>query len=348
VVALSLRELARHTGAELHGDGDTLVTGVAPLGKAGAGSVTFFTNPRMRHLLAATGASAVILAPDDRAACPVAALVSPNPYATYARVAALLHPSAPGRCGIDAAASVSGSATVHSSAWIGPHCTVEAGAVIGARVQIGPGCYIGEKVVLGEDCRLVANVTLCSATRIGARALIHPGAVIGADGFGFANDEGVWIKIPQLGGVSIGDDVEIGANTTIDRGALEDTVIEHGVKLDNQIQIGHNCRIGAHTAIAGCAGIAGSANIGRACTIGGGAGIAGHIDIADKVHIAGMSAVASSIAEPGAYAGAPPLQTKSAWQRSLFRIKQLDELARRLKRLEAAVLRRAGDGPDRK
>lgn len=218
--------------------------------------------------------------------------------------------------------------------------------MLGPGVQIGPGCVIGEGVTIGEDSRLVANVTVCSGTRIGRRALIHPGAVIGSDGFRLANDHGVWVKIPQIGGVRIGDDVEIGANTTIDRGALEDTVIEDGVKLDNLIQIGHNVQIGAHSAIAGCAGISGSAKIGRRCMIAGAVGIAGHLEIADDVYVTAMSRVSKSLTEPGVYSSGTPIQPNHLWHRNSVRFKQLDDMAQRLKALEKIVEQLRGKDDD--
>lgn len=336
-VSVTLRELAERLGGEIHGDGNCVISSVAPLQNAAPGAISFLAGSRFRKYLAATRASAVILAREDLADCPVSALVSDKPHLTYARVAALLYPAPTGKHGVHQTAWVDASCSIHDTAWVGPHSVVEAGAMLGPRVQIGPGCVIGEGVSIGEGSRLVANVTVCSGTYIGMRALIHPGAVIGGDGFGLANDGGVWVKVPQLGKVRIGDDVEIGANTTIDRGALEDTVLEDGVKLDNQIQVGHNVRIGAHTAIAACTGISGSTKIGKHCTIAGGVGIAGHLEIADNVHITGMSMVTKSVPDPGAYSSGIPLQPNHLWHRSVVRFKQLDELVRRVKTLEEAL-----------
>ncbi|MFZ5593507.1 MAG: UDP-3-O-(3-hydroxymyristoyl)glucosamine N-acyltransferase [Pseudomonadota bacterium] len=337
---IALGEIARHVGGTLHGDASRVITGVATLQSAGPTDITFLANPRYRKYLASTQAGAVILAANDLNECATAAVVTANPYAAYARATMLLYADrALPEPGIHASACVSADSRVHDSASIGAHCVIEAGAEIAAHVSIGPGCFIGKEAVIGEGSRISPNVTICHGARIGRRVLIHPGAVIGSDGFGLASDHGVWVKVLQLGGVSIGDDVEIGANTTIDRGALEDTVIEDGVKLDNQIQIAHNVRIGAHTAIAGCVGIAGSAHIGRRCTIGGGVGISGHLEIADDVHITGMSFVTKSIRQPGLYSSGIPADTNQQWHKNTVRFRQLDDMARRLKALEERLKR---------
>lgn len=333
-MVISLAELGRQLGVEVHGDGSVMLDRVATLQNAAPGTLSFLANSRYRRYLVDTAAGAVVVSPDDVAACPVPALVSENPYATYARAAAMLYPPPPARSGIHALASVDPGARVDPGAWIGPMAVVEDGAAIAAGVQVGPGCVVGQGAEIGMHSRLVANVTLCHGVRIGARALIHPGAVIGSDGFGIANDNGHWIKVPQVGGVIIGDDVEIGANTSIDRGALEDTVLEDGVKLDNQIQVGHNVFIGAHTAIAGCVGIAGSARIGRHCAIGGGAGILGHLELADHVQVTAMSLVTKSVKEPGVYSSGIPSQPNPLWHRNMARFRQLDEMAHRLRELE--------------
>jgi UDP-3-O-[3-hydroxymyristoyl] glucosamine N-acyltransferase len=333
-VALRLGELAAAIGAELRGDPERVVERIATLQGADSGAVSFLANRRYRRLLSATRAAAVILSDKDAAACPTATLVMANPYLGYARAASLLNPPRPMPRGVHATAWVSEGARVHETAFVGPHAVIESGAEVGPDAVVGPGCVVGEGASLGAGTRLVANVTICHGVRLGQRVLVHPGAVIGADGFGLANDGGVWVKIPQLGTVVVGDDAEIGANTTIDRGALEDTVIENGVKLDNQIQVGHNCRIGAHTAIAGSTGIAGSAHIGQRCMIGGGVGISGHVDICDGVVLSGRSVVYQSIKEPGMYASGMPLQPQELWLRNLPRYRQLDELAKRVKRLE--------------
>jgi UDP-3-O-[3-hydroxymyristoyl] glucosamine N-acyltransferase len=334
-VAVRLGELAQAIGADLRGDPECLVERIATLQAAGKGEVAFLANRRYRRFLEDTRASAVILAPEDAAGCRTAALVMRNPYLGYARAARLLVRPVVAPRGIHPLAWVSELASVHATAWVGAQAVVEADAEVGPEVFVGPGCVVGEGVRLGAGTRLVASVTLCQGVRLGQRVLVHPGAVIGADGFGLANDGGVWVKIPQVGSVIIGDDVEIGANTTVDRGALEDTVIEDGVKLDNQIQVGHNCSIGAHTAIAGCTGIAGSTRIGKRCMIGGGVGINGHIEICDDVQVSGRSVVYQSITSPGAYASGTPLQPQDQWLRNFIRFRQLDEMAGRLKRLES-------------
>jgi UDP-3-O-[3-hydroxymyristoyl] glucosamine N-acyltransferase len=333
-VTISLADLAAQLAVPFRGDGSVRIEGVATLQNAAPGRLSFLANPRYRQYLAGTRAAAVVISPQDEAHCPVAALISGNPYATYARAAALLYPPAPAQCGAHASACVDPQARLAADAWIGPLVVVEAGAVIEAGAQIGPGCVIGQGARVGEHSRLVANVTLCHGVRIGRRALIHPGVVIGSDGFGIANEAGHWLKVPQVGGVVIGDDVEIGANTSIDRGAVEDTVVEDGVKLDNQIQVGHNVRIGAHTAIAGCVGIAGSARIGRHCAIGGGAGILGHLELADHVQVTAMTLVTRSLTEPGVYSSGVPAQPGTAWNRNYARFRELDELVRRVRELE--------------
>ncbi|HAS51781.1 MAG TPA: UDP-3-O-(3-hydroxymyristoyl)glucosamine N-acyltransferase [Gammaproteobacteria bacterium] len=335
----TLGKIAAATGTRLEGgDVATVITGVAPLDRAEAGQISFLIHPRYRAALVATRATAVILSPDDVDDCPVAALVADHPHIAYAQAAALFEPIVERGIGIHPTAWVSPDAHIAVDAWIGPHCTVEAGAVIETGVVIGPNCVISECVVIGAESRLVAHVTLCHRVRIGCRVLVHPGAVIGSDGFGLALDrDGRWLKVPQLGGVQIGDDVEIGANTTIDRGALEDTIIEDGVKLDNQIQVAHNVRIGAHSALAGCVGIAGSAQIGRHCMLGGGVGVAGHLEIADRVQITGMSLVAHSIHEPGAYSSGLTVEPNRLWNKISARLRRLDELFRRLAILERKV-----------
>ncbi len=245
----------------------------------GRGSIAFYSGPRYRAQLAATRAGAVILAPQAEAATLLPRIVADNPYACFAKAAQLLNPVALPSTGVHTTAQVHAAAGVAPSACIEAGAVVGPGAVVGERAWIGAGCYVGEGATIGADCRLHPHVVVYGGCRLGARVIVHAGAVIGADGFGLANEDGRWVKMPQIGRVLIGDDVEIGANTTIDRGALDDTVIEEGVKLDNQIQIGHNCRIGAHTAMAGCVGVAGSAVIGRHCTFGGAAMILGHLSI---------------------------------------------------------------------
>lgn len=326
--------MASRVGARLVGDPETEIRGVGTLTGAGRGQVTFLTNSRYRRYLRDTGASAVILAEPDQAYCPVAALVAENPHLTYARVAALFAPLPDAPEGVHPTAVVEPSAEVASGASVGPNSTIGAGAVIERGAIVGPNCVVGRNVRIGHDSRLVAGVTVYHECILGARVLVHAGAVIGADGFGFAHDAGTWVKVPQLGRVRIGDDVEIGAGTTIDRGAIEDTVIEDGVKLDNLIQIAHNVRVGAHTAMAGCVGVAGSTTIGAHCAIGGGAGILGHLNIPDRTTITATSLVTKSIKSPGVYSSGTPLEPSERWQRNYARFKQLDEMARRLKALE--------------
>lgn len=335
-MGLTLGQLAQQLGAELRGDPDVGVSGVATLQQAQAGDLSFLANPRYRKHLAQTRASAVVLAPADAPACPVAALVAANPYACYARAARLLYPRALPEPGVHPSAVVDPQANIDTSASIGPHCVVEAGAVIGPRVCIGPRCVIGAGVQIGADSRLLAAVTVLAAARIGERVILHPGVVIGSDGFGMAWADDQWEKVPQLGSVRVGDDVDIGANTTVDRGALGDTLIEEGVKIDNQVQVAHNVVIGAHTAIAGCVGISGSARIGRYCMLAGGVGIVGHLQICDHVQVTGMSMVTRSITEPGSYSAGTPLMANRQWLRNAVAMKHLDALARRVSTLEKA------------
>ena len=334
---VSLGELAVRFGCELRGDPDTLVEHVATLANADARSLAFLANPRYRPQLAETRAAAVVLEAASAAGCPTALLVAANPYATYARIAALLHPPAPLVPGVHAAAAVAAGARIDASAQVCACATVAAGAVIGPRVLVGPHCSLAEDVQLDADVRLVARVTLGRGVRIGARTVVQPGAVIGGDGFGFAPDRDGWVKVPQVGSVRIGADVEIGANTAIDRGAIDDTLIEDGVKLDNLIQIGHNVRIGAHTAIAGCVGISGSTTIGRRCMIGGAANLAGHISLADDVVITGTSAVTRSIHSPGVYSSTLTAEEAHTWRRLVARFKRSAAFAARLRRLERAA-----------
>lgn len=334
-MALTLGALAGKIGGALHnGDPDCEVSSVATLQHATGGDISFLSNRSYRKYLPATRAGAVILAPEDLPDCPVAAIVADNPYVAYAHAAALLFPPPADRQGVHPAAVVDDSCTIHASAWIGPHVVIEAGVTIDAGVQIAGGCYIGADTVIGPGCRIAPNVTIYHGVSIGARVNIAAGAVIGSDGFGLASENGKWVPVPQLGGVRIGDDVDIGANTTIDRGALDDTVLEEGVRLDNQIQVAHNVHIGAHTAIAGCVGISGSAHIGRHCLIGGGAGIVGHLEITDNVVITGMTMVTRSITEPGVYSSGVPAQDNDSWNRNYARFRQLDKLARKVQRLE--------------
>ena len=333
----SLAELAALSESRLVGDPDCRITGVAPLDAAQAGQISFLASRRFEDYLVTTTASAVILSPEHVDACPTNALVSDNPSLTYARVAGALTAPAALPPGIHGTAVVDPTTVVDASARIEAHCTIGAQVRIGPDVVVGPNCVIGDGCEIGSGSRLVASVTLIGGTRIGSRCLIHPGAVLGADGFGLANDKGRWVKIPQLGRVVLGDDVEVGACTTVDRGALRDTVLHDGVKLDNQIQIGHNVEVGENTAMAAHVGIAGSTHIGAGCTLAGAAGVAGHLEIGDGVHISGLTAVARSIIEPGVYTSTVPAVPHSVWGRNFARLKQLDELFRRVRALEKSL-----------
>jgi UDP-3-O-[3-hydroxymyristoyl] glucosamine N-acyltransferase len=324
----SLGELAVRFGLELRGDPAVRVSHVATLAQATEGSLSFLANSRYRKHLSNTRASAVVVSSDDADACPVAALVDTNPYLAYARIATLMYPTSPAPAGIHPSAVVATGARIAPSALVGPFCVVEAGAVLGERVQIGAGCSILADVQIGDDTQLMPRVTLYAAVSIGARCLLHSGVVIGADGFGFAADAGTWAKVPQVGSVRIGDDVEIGANTTVDRGAIGDTIIDNGVKLDNQIQVGHNVVIGAHTAIAACTGISGSTILGRRCMIGGMVGFAGHLNIADDVTVTGCSLVSASIRNPGSYSSGMPTVETRAWRRMVAHLRRFGEKER--------------------
>ena len=323
-------ELAQRFGLSVQGDGKVSVHGVATLAGAGDGQLAFLANPRYRNQLADSGASIVVLRQEDASAAPNTALIAKDPYTTFAKIAALFDTQPMRDAGIHASAVIDASARISPSAHVGPFVVIGANSSIGDCCVIGPGCVIGADCDIGAGSELIARVTLVARVRLGQRVRIHPGAVLGADGFGLAMDAGHWIKVPQLGGVLVGDDCEIGANTCIDRGALGDTVLEEDVRLDNQIQIGHNVHIGAHTAMAGCSAAAGSARIGRYCLIGGAAGVLGHLEICDKVTITAMSLVTSSIREPGEYSSGTPLTDNRSWRKNAARFKQLDSLARRL------------------
>jgi UDP-3-O-[3-hydroxymyristoyl] glucosamine N-acyltransferase len=333
----SLEDLARSVGATLDGDGSVRIARVATLERAGPDDIAFLTNPRYRPQLATTRASAVIVDPCSASATALPKLVSNNPYATYARVATILHPSSSVIGGVHPTAAVDSTAQIAASAAIGAFAVIGARVVIGERAAIGAHATVGDDASIADDVVLDARVTIYPRCTIGARSLVHSGAVIGADGFGLANDAGKWIKIPQLGRVIIGEDVEIGANTTIDRGAIDDTIVENDVKLDNQIQIGHNCVIGAHTAIAGCVGIAGSTRIGRNCRIGGAAMISGHLQIPDGTTISAATQVYDTIDAPGVYTSAYPALPHREWKQVASQMRRLRELAERVRNLERAL-----------
>jgi UDP-3-O-[3-hydroxymyristoyl] glucosamine N-acyltransferase len=338
-----LGELVERFGGQLAGDPNIEVVGIAPLLDAGASHISFLSNSKLRAQAAQSQAAALIVSPLDdptvAASYGGARIVTTNPYAYFARAAqyfAAQDEVRPGP-GIDRRASVDDSAQIDPTAWVGPHATVEAGARVGPGARIDAGTFVGREAVIGADTHLFANVTFHARCVIGARGIVHSGAVIGADGFGFANEGGVYIKIPQTGRVVIGDDVEIGANTTIDRGALADTILEDGVKLDNQIQIGHNCHIGAHTAMAGCVGVAGSARIGKHCTFGGAAMVLGHLEIADNVHISSGSMVSRSVLEPGQYTGFYPLSKNNEWEKSAAIVRNLASMREKIRALEKTI-----------
>lgn len=333
-VAYTAAELAQRFGLELQGASDAVISGVGTLAAADGAQLSFLANSKYRSQLAQTRAGAVLVRPDDAQGFTGTALITPQPYAMFARIAALFEQREPLQAGVHPSAFVHASAKVSAEAEIGAQVSIGARSRIHAGVRVGAGCVIGEDCEVGADSELVANVTLVKRVRVGERVLIHPGAVIGADGFGIAvdkSDDGAhWRKIPQLGGVQIGDDCEIGANSCIDRGALDDTVLENDVRIDNLVQIGHNVHIGAHTAMAGCAAVAGSASIGRWCLIGGGAGVVGHISVADRVTITAMTLVTHSIDQAGEYSSGTPMMDSRSWRKSAARFKQLDRLARNM------------------
>ena len=333
----SLENLARSVGATLEGDGSVRIARVATLERAGPHDIAFLTNARYRPQLAATKASAVIVGRESAAATALPKLISDNPYATYARVASILHPPAPVAPGVHPTAAVDPAARVAASASIGAYAVIGARAVVGERAVVGAHGFVGDDASIADDAVLDARVTVYPRCVVGSRTLVHSGAVLGADGFGLADDRGRWLKIPQIGRVVVGDDVEIGANTTIDRGAIDDTVIENDVKLDNQIQIGHNCVIGAHTAIAGCVGIAGSTHIGRNCRSGGAAMISGHLKIPDGTTISAATQVYDTIGAPGVYTSAYPALPHREWKQVASQMRRLRELGERVRTLERAL-----------
>jgi UDP-3-O-[3-hydroxymyristoyl] glucosamine N-acyltransferase len=336
-VSYRLSEIAARLGGRVLGHADARVSQVATLETAQPGQISFLTNSKYHAQLAGTKAEAVILGEADADATALPRIISDNPYAYFARVSALLNPLQDYAPGIHASAVIESGAQISPQAYIGPQVTVAAGAVVGAGTVVMAGCSIGKDAVLGEHTRLYPGVAVYHGCVIGSHVIVHSGAVIGADGFGFAMDAGRWLKIQQIGRVVIGDHVEIGANTTIDRGALDDTVIEEGVKLDNQIQVAHNVHIGAHTVISGCVGIAGSATIGRYCRIGGSAGILGHLQIADDVEIAPFTLIGKSITEPGRYAGIYPFTKNDEWRVNAVHLRHLGDLVKRVKKLEKEI-----------
>jgi UDP-3-O-[3-hydroxymyristoyl] glucosamine N-acyltransferase len=329
---LRLDEIVARLGGQVAGDASVVVTQVAALSSARAGQIAFLANPKYRQQLRSTGASAVIVPPAFAEDTALPRIIHANPYAFHARVAAWLNPPPERSAGIHPSAVA--HVAVPRTARIGENVVIGENAVIGENVTLYPGCVIGEGVSIGEDSVLYPRVVVYRDCVIGRRAVIHAGAVIGSDGFGFALENDRWVKIPQIGRVVIGDDVEIGANTSIDRGALDDTVIGDGVKLDNQIQIAHNVVIGEHTAMAGCVGVAGSTRIGRRCTVGGAGMIIGHLDLVDDVHVSAGTMVTKSLRRPGRYTSIFPLEAHEEWLRNAAQIKRLAGLAERVAELE--------------
>lgn len=336
-----LRDLIAKLGGEAIGEVAKPLTAVGTIEGASDTQITFLANPKYRTAAGRTGAGAVIVGPEDRDATSQPRIVSTNPYAYFARVAQLLSPVRPSGSGIHASAVVHPGARIAAGVSIAEFVSIGVDAVIGERVRIGAGAVIGDNVTIGADSIIASRVTIYQGCRVGSRAIIHSGAVIGADGFGFAPDfadgKGSWIKIPQTGRVIIGEDCEIGANTTIDRGAIEDTIIGDDVKLDNQIQIAHNCSIGDHTVIAGCVGMAGSTKIGRRVMVGGAAGFAGHLEVCDGAVISAMTLVTKSITEPGTYTAAIPQMKHQDWLKNVGHLRRLDKLAQ-----EVAAIKKKG------
>ena len=330
----TLGQLAERLGATLRGAADKPISGLATLQDAQAGQLSFLANPQYRKYLADTQAAALLLSPADAESYAGDALLVANPYLAFAQVSHLFDPRPTTVAGIHPTAVIAADAQVDASASIGPYVVIESGVQIGARVSIGAHCFIGARSTIAADGWLAPRVTLYHDVRIGQRVAIHSGVVLGADGFGFAKEAGAWQRIAQIGGVLIGDDVDIGANTTIDRGALADTIIGDGVKLDNLIMIAHNVQVGDHTAMAGGAGISGSSKIGKHCMIAGRAGLVGHIDVCDNVFVTGMTMITRSISEPGSYSSGTAMQPSAEWRKSATRFRQLDDMARRLQKLE--------------
>jgi UDP-3-O-[3-hydroxymyristoyl] glucosamine N-acyltransferase len=331
----SLRQIASQLGGEVQGDSDVVVHRMASLAGAGPGDLSFMADLKYRPLLDKTRASAVVVPSATLTSLPC--IVTDNPYTYFAKVSTLLNPEIPAGLGVHPRAVIDSSTMVPVSASIAAGSVVGSNVRLGENVVIGPSCVVGDDVVLGDNCRLNANVVIYARCELGRRCIVHSGVVIGADGFGYAHDGVSWIKIPQVGRVLIGDDVEIGANTTIDRGALDDTLIGDGVKLDNLIMIAHNVQIGAHTAVAACAGIAGSAKIGRNCRIGGSTNIVGHLEIADGVTVTSCSMITKSLGKADTYTGIMPFQTHDKWLKTAVNIRNLDKMLKRIAQLEHEI-----------
>ncbi|KGS15115.1 MULTISPECIES: UDP-3-O-(3-hydroxymyristoyl)glucosamine N-acyltransferase [Pseudomonas syringae group] len=336
-ITIKLGQLAEFLGATLRGDKDIEITGLATLQEAGPGQVSFLANPKYRKLLVDTQASAVLLKPADADGYTGNALVVPDTYLAYARISHFFDPKPKSSAGVHPTAVIAADALIDPAASIGAFAVIESGVRIAAGVSIGAHCFIGARCEIGEGGWLAPRVTLYHDVRIGKRVVIQSGAVLGGEGFGFAKDKGIYHKVAQIGGVTLGDDVEVGVNTAIDRGALADTRIGNGVKLDNQIQIAHNVQVGDHTAMAACVGISGSTKIGKHCMLAGGVGLVGHIDICDGVYITGMTMVTHSITEPGSYSSGTAMQPAAEWRKSAARLRKIDDMARRLQKLEKAL-----------
>jgi UDP-3-O-[3-hydroxymyristoyl] glucosamine N-acyltransferase len=346
VAAFTLGQLAERLGATLRGAADTQISGLATLQEAQTGQLSFLANPQYRKYLADTQAAALLLTPADAEGYAGDALLVANPYLAYAQLSHLFDRKPVAAAGVHPTALIAADAQVHASASIGPYVVIESAAQIGAGVSIGAHCFIGARSQIDADGWLAPRVTLYHDVRIGKRVVIQSGAVLGADGFGFANEKGIWQKIAQIGGVTLGDDVEVGANTTIDRGALADTIIGNGVKLDNQIMVAHNVQIGDHTAMAGGSGISGSSKVGKHCMIAGRAGLVGHIEVCDNVFITGMTMITRSITEPGSYSSGTAMQPSAEWRKSATRFRQLDDMAKRLQQLEKRLAAVTAKGQD--
>ncbi len=333
-IAYSLQEIVAQFGGRIEGNASTKVHQIATLDSASEGHIAFLTNSKYRKQLESTHASAIILAETDADSTLLPRIICANPYSYFAKVSAFLNPLPSVKAGIHANAFIGKGAKVSPHAQIDEFVSIGEGAIIGSGTVIMAGCSIGANAKIGKNTRLYPRVVVYHNCIVGNNTIIHSGVVIGADGFGIAMDEGAWLKIPQIGRAIIGNNVEIGANTTIDRGALDDTVIEDGVKLDNLIQIAHNVRIGSHTAIAGCAGIAGSTTVGSYCRIGGSAGIVGHVTIADGVEISPFTMISKSLREKGTYSGMNPFSEKDKWLKNTAHLRHLDDMATRIKNLE--------------
>lgn len=333
-MVFSLQQIADYINARLTGQGELEVNAVAPIDDASAGSISFIYDKKYLKHLQSTSATAVILTEDLLEYSPVPCLVVENPRAEYARVVSMLYPAPVNEAGVHESAVVSGEAVIDPTASIAENCVIEAGATIGARVRLEPGVVIGRNSRIGDACHIYANATVYYGCTIGKNCIIHSSAVIGSDGFGFEFDNGQWLKIPQVGGVIIGDNVEIGACSVVDRGALRDTLIEDGVKLDNHVQIAHNVVVGENTIMSRGVGVAGSTRIGRNCIFAGMTGVKDHIEITDNVTVTAMSMVSRSLKNPGSYSSNTPIDETTKWRKNSARFRQLDELAKKIRQLE--------------